>query len=93
MFQVLCVWVSAAEFIAASLQQEHSEKGAEGGRFPGRNKGLLRMTVSPARPRRAGSNKADHFRPAFCGNLSHTEREEETNGCHSGNGLIVSGLP
>ncbi len=35
------------------------------------------MTVSPARPRRGESNKADHFRPAFCPERSLTEREEK----------------
>ena len=38
------------------------------------------MTVSPARPRRGESNKADHFRWAFCPERSLTEREEKQMG-------------
>lgn len=51
------------------------------------------MTMSPVRSRRGVSNKADHFRWAFCPERSLTERGEKTNGRHSGNGLIVSGRP
>lgn len=35
------------------------------------------MTVSPARSRRGVSNKADHFRSAFCLERGLTEREEK----------------
>ena len=58
----------------------------------GIDKGSLEMTVSLARNRRRESNKVDHFRRTFCYVCSPTEREK-TNGCHSGNGLIVSGWP
>lgn len=52
-------------------------QGAEGGRFPGRDKGSPWMTVSPARPRREESNKDDHFRSAFCPARRFTEKKEE----------------
>lgn len=52
-------------------------KGARGGRFPGRNKGSLQMTVSPARPRRGESNKTDRFRSGLLSRpQSHRKRRK-----------------
>lgn len=68
--------------------------GAEGGRFPGTDKGALsKMTVMSCASPSARTKQSRSFPLGLLSRAQSHREKTKTNGCHSGNGLIVSGRP